>query len=150
LGATAAIGTIEDVQFLAETFRGVDAVYTMLPPPNFTDPKLDLMELCRTLTNNYAQAIQQAGVKRVVHLSSIGAHLMRHLESASIPLTLFRLFCRPAPARLGWSRSSLADQVFQSARQTGRVALNAGQEFMMGRDVCSELADDLVSGISNQ
>ena len=77
LGATAAIGTIEDVQFLAETFRGADAVYTMLPPPNFSDPKRDLMELCRTLTNNYAQAIRQAGVKRVVHLSSIGAHLTR-------------------------------------------------------------------------
>ena len=77
LGATAAIGTIEDVQFLAETFRGTDAVYTMLPPPNFSDPKLDLMKLCRTLTNNYAQAIQQAGVKRVVHLSSIGAHLTK-------------------------------------------------------------------------
>jgi uncharacterized protein YbjT (DUF2867 family) len=77
LSATAAIGTIEDVHFLAETFRGADAVYTMLPPPNFSDPELDLMELCRTLTNNYALAIKQAGVNRVVHLSSIGAHLIK-------------------------------------------------------------------------
>ncbi len=37
LGARAAIGTLEDVDFLATTFRGADAVYTMVPPPNFFD-----------------------------------------------------------------------------------------------------------------
>ena len=75
LGARAAIGSIENVDFLVATFRGADAVYTMLPPPNFTDANIDLMKLTRTQTNNYAHAIQQSGVKRVVHLSSIGAHL---------------------------------------------------------------------------
>lgn len=77
LGAIAAIGSIEDVQFLAATFTGADAVYTMLPPPNFSDPNLELISHCRKLTDNYAQAIQQSGVKRVVHLSSIGAHLSK-------------------------------------------------------------------------
>ncbi len=74
LGATAAIGSIEDVQFLTDTFTGADAVYTMLPPPDFSNHNLDLVAHCRTLANNYAQAIQASGVKRVVHLSSIGAH----------------------------------------------------------------------------
>jgi uncharacterized protein YbjT (DUF2867 family) len=77
LGAKAAIGSIEDVQFLAAAFKGADAVYTMLPPPNFSDPNLDLMAHCRKLTNNYARAVQLSGVKRVVHLSSIGAHLSK-------------------------------------------------------------------------
>ena len=75
LGATAAIGSIEDVKFLTATFTGADAVYCMVPPANFFDHNLDLMADWRGIGNNYAQAIQQSGVKRVVHLSSIGAHL---------------------------------------------------------------------------
>jgi uncharacterized protein YbjT (DUF2867 family) len=75
LGATAAIGSIEDIGFLAVTFTSADAVYTMVPPANYFNQDLDLMVYCRTLGNNFAQAIRQSGVKRVVHLSSIGAHL---------------------------------------------------------------------------
>ena len=75
LGAAAAIGLIEDVDFLTAAFTGADAVYTMIPPPNFFNPALDLMEHCQEIGNNYAAAIVASGVKRVVHLSSIGAHL---------------------------------------------------------------------------
>jgi uncharacterized protein YbjT (DUF2867 family) len=75
LGATAAIGSLEDVDFLVSTFTGADAVYTMVPPNNYFDLNLDLVAYYRRLGNNYAQAIGQSGVKRVVNLSSIGAHL---------------------------------------------------------------------------
>jgi uncharacterized protein YbjT (DUF2867 family) len=75
LGAIAAIGSIEDADFLTKTFSGADAVYTMLPPPNITNPNINMRELLAKICNNYAQAIEQAGVKRLVHLSSIGAHL---------------------------------------------------------------------------
>ncbi|HWK08357.1 MAG TPA: NAD(P)H-binding protein [Puia sp.] len=75
LGATAAIGTLEDAAFLAATFTGADAVYTMVPPSDFFNPSFDLMAYWRRLANNFAQAIERSGVKRVVHLSSIGAHL---------------------------------------------------------------------------
>jgi len=75
LGATAAIGTIEDVEFLTTIFTGAEVVYTMLPPPNFFSPDFDLMAHCNQQANNYAQAITQSGVQRVVHLSSIGAHM---------------------------------------------------------------------------
>lgn len=68
LGAKAAIGYIEDVKFLSTTFTGADAVYCMEKPNN-----LDLT-YAEKLANNYVQAIQQSGVKRVVNLSSIGAH----------------------------------------------------------------------------
>ena len=75
IGAKAAIGSIEDVNFLSTTFTGADAVYTMLPPFKFQEnPNLDAREEARRLTTNYAEAIRQSGVKRVVHLSSIGAH----------------------------------------------------------------------------
>ncbi len=74
LGATAAIGTVEDVDFLTSTFKGADAVYCMLPPGNFHDKNFDIMAFSRNIANNYVQAILQSGVKHVVHLSSIGAH----------------------------------------------------------------------------
>jgi uncharacterized protein YbjT (DUF2867 family) len=75
LGATAAIGSIEEVEFLSATFSGADAVYTMIPPGNFFNRNFDVMAECQKLANNYAKAIQRSGVKRVVHLSSIGAHM---------------------------------------------------------------------------
>jgi uncharacterized protein YbjT (DUF2867 family) len=75
LGATAAIGSVEDADFLTATFTAADAVYTMVPPTNFFDPNFDLTTYCTGVGNNYAKAIKQSGVKRVVHLSSIGAHL---------------------------------------------------------------------------
>ncbi|WP_159477782.1 NAD(P)H-binding protein [Dyadobacter sp. 3J3] len=76
LGAEAAIGSIEDVAFLTQTFAGADVVYCMLPPFKFReDPNLDARAEAFRLATNYTQAIRQAGVKRVVHLSSIGAHL---------------------------------------------------------------------------
>jgi len=74
LGAKAAIGTIENVDFLTAAFTGADAVYCMEPPVNFFDNSIDIFEFYRTIGNNYAQAILQSGVKHVVHLSSIGAH----------------------------------------------------------------------------
>ena len=72
LGASAAIGSLEDVDFLISTFSGAHAVYVMIPP-NYTAP--DSRVFYRTIGTNYAQAIKQAGVRRVVHLSSWGAHL---------------------------------------------------------------------------
>jgi uncharacterized protein YbjT (DUF2867 family) len=75
LRATAAIGSLEDVDFLVDTFTGADAVYSMVPPNNYFDHNLDLVGYYGRLGENYAQAIGLSGVKRVVNLSSIGAHL---------------------------------------------------------------------------
>jgi len=74
LGASAAIGTIEDAGFLAKTFTGADIVYVMKPPFDFFDNNLDVYAFYIHIGNNYVQAISQSGVKNVVHLSSIGAH----------------------------------------------------------------------------
>lgn len=75
IGAISAIGTLEDVDFLISTFTGADAVYCMVPPNNYFDLSLDLIAYYRRIGNNYAQAIHQSGLKRVVNLSTIGAHL---------------------------------------------------------------------------
>lgn len=72
MGAIAAIGTIEDVDFLTKTFSGADAVYTMVPPkwdaPNW---KAHIHQMGK----NFVAAIKNSGVKKVVNLSSIGAHM---------------------------------------------------------------------------
>ncbi|HUI88796.1 MAG TPA: NAD(P)H-binding protein [Anaerolineales bacterium] len=72
LGAAAAIGNLVDVQFLTKTFASADAVYCM-ESALYSGRNFDLSYI-EQLARNYAQAIQQAGVKRVVNLSSIGAH----------------------------------------------------------------------------
>ena len=77
LGATPAIGTLQDTTFLASTFQGADAVYTMIPPANYFDPNLDILQYYKELGNSFANAVSQAGVKWVINLSSIGAHLER-------------------------------------------------------------------------
>ncbi len=72
LGAKAAIGSVEDVDFLTKTFSGADAVYTMVPP-NFGAS--DWKKYIAGVGDNYAAALKASGVKNVVNLSSMGAHM---------------------------------------------------------------------------
>lgn len=76
LGATAAIGSMEDADFLAATFKGADVVYAMeaMGAHRFHDHDLDLVEAIAEIGRSYKQAIERSGVKKVIHLSSIGAH----------------------------------------------------------------------------
>ena len=73
LGAKAAIGTVEDANFLTRTFQTADAVYCM-ETFDFFKPDFDYLQYVGNIANNYKQAIQQSGLKKVIHLSSIGAH----------------------------------------------------------------------------
>jgi len=75
LGASAAIGSLEDVDFLTASFEGAEAVYCMVPPNNYFDQSLDLLAYYNRLGRNYAKAIELSGIKQVVNLSTIGAHL---------------------------------------------------------------------------
>jgi uncharacterized protein YbjT (DUF2867 family) len=72
LGAVAAIGSVDDIGFLTAAFTGADAVYAMVPP---NDEVPDMIPYYEHIGSNYAEAIRQSGVKRVVYLSSYGAHL---------------------------------------------------------------------------
>lgn len=76
IGATAAIGSMGDVAFLTSTFNGADAVYCMesLAPGAFFDPNMDIVAAVTQIGRNYKDAIAASGVKKVIHLSSIGAH----------------------------------------------------------------------------
>ncbi|MEO5682012.1 MAG: NmrA family NAD(P)-binding protein [Chitinophagaceae bacterium] len=72
LGATAAVGAVEDVVFLTKAFSGAKAVYTMVPP---TYTPSDWKAHIGQVGKNYAEAIKSNGIKYVVNLSSVGAHM---------------------------------------------------------------------------
>ena len=80
LGAKAAIGTMQDVAFLTAAFKGADIVYlmeTMESVGDMFDASVDFIGDITQIGANYKQAVENSGVKRVVHLSSIGAHLQK-------------------------------------------------------------------------
>lgn len=77
LGAKAAIGSMYDTTFLAGTFEGADIVYlmeTMEAAGDMFDPSVDFISSINLIGESYKAAVEKAGVKKVVHLSSVGAH----------------------------------------------------------------------------
>jgi uncharacterized protein YbjT (DUF2867 family) len=73
-GAEPLTGDLTDGAFVKKAFSGARAVYILLPP----NPKsTDFRAYQNILSDNYVEAIKAGGVKYVVLLSSIGAHL-RH------------------------------------------------------------------------
>jgi uncharacterized protein YbjT (DUF2867 family) len=158
LGATAAIGSVEDAGFLAATFAGADAVYTMVPPANFFDPNLDLYAHCQKISNNYAQAISRSGTKRVVHLSSIGAHLEKDsgliLAHRAVELILDKLsdvditFMRP----VGFYYNLLG--FIPMIKTQGLIAANYGADddlvWVSPIDIATAVAEELATPIAGR
>jgi uncharacterized protein YbjT (DUF2867 family) len=72
LGAKAIVGSVFDAAFVNRAFQGADAVYTMIPPIWQTS---NWRASQREVAVNYTAAIKSQGVKYVVDLSSVGAHL---------------------------------------------------------------------------
>ena len=71
-GAEIAVGDIGNANFLAGAFKDADAVYAMIPP-NYG--AADMGAFQDEIGEVIVRAITASGVKHVVHLSSIGAHL---------------------------------------------------------------------------
>lgn len=70
-GATVVTGDLGDQAFLTEALRGATAVYLMIPPTYAVN---DWPVWLENMGAKYAQAIRESGVKKVVLLSSTGAH----------------------------------------------------------------------------
>jgi uncharacterized protein YbjT (DUF2867 family) len=71
-GAEAFVGSVADSSAVLSAFRGVQAVYVMIPP-NYTTE--DFRAYQNEIGKAYASAIRQAGIPYVINLSSVGAHL---------------------------------------------------------------------------
>ena len=72
IGAKPLIGSVEDSDFLTKAFEGADGIYTMVPPNWRTS---HYRQYIGGVGSHYLEAIKASGVKKVVNLSSIGAHL---------------------------------------------------------------------------
>ena len=71
-GAEIAIGDALDSRFLAEAFSGAAGVFALIPP-NYTAP--DARAFQSRIGASIADGLAQAGVPRVVNLSSVGGGL---------------------------------------------------------------------------
>ncbi|WKN31371.1 NAD(P)H-binding protein [Porifericola rhodea] len=159
IGATAAIGSLEDVNFITSAFTGADAVFCMVPPANYFDHDLDLLAYYKGLGNNYAQAITQSRVKKVVNLSSIGAHMKDgngilqgtfYVESIlnALPSDVALTHIRPTEFYY-----NLLPQV-HSAKENDFIASNIGGEvvnaWVSPVDIASVIAEEITSPLAGQ
>lgn len=93
MGAIAAIGSMADAAFLVDTIKDADALYAMIPL-SLSVPDFDAY--LRQTAQNYAQAIKQSNLKRVVLLSGWVADLIpgEIIESVfddiDVPITILR------------------------------------------------------------
>ena len=71
-GAAAAVGDAGDADFLAQAFTGADAVFAMIPPDYAAE---NFRQYSNEIGGRIADAIEKSGIKHVVNLSSLGAHL---------------------------------------------------------------------------
>ena len=156
LGAKAAIGTMEDADFLSTTFTGADAVYVMetMGGNSYFDPNLDIIAAINKIGNSYKRAIEQSGVKRVVHLSSIGAHTDKgngllafhyNVENIlkSLPTDVAITFMRP----VGFYYNLLG--FINNIKTQGVIATNYGGDskkpWVSPLDIAAAVAEELVT-----
>ena len=113
LGVNVAIGSIEDVPSLVAALRGAAGAFLLSPPPVSGDPYRRADEVGSAL----AEAVREAGLPKLVALSSIGAQhetgtgiiatlrsLEKHLQGVALSTTFLRpgyfveTWCEVAPA----------------------------------------------------
>ena len=149
-GAATHAGDATDGAFLAEAFRGADAVYTLLPidlqSPDFHAQQARLGEAIVT-------AVEEAGVRFVVALSSVGADVpsgtgfiaslhaqeqrLRRLEGTNI------LILRPGSFFENFHAS--LEVVSEQGVMTDSVAPDVQLPMIAARDIAAVAADALAA-----
>ncbi|NQD72610.1 NAD(P)H-binding protein [Sphingobacterium shayense] len=155
LGAKPAIGTMMDPDFLAKTFTGADIVYLMEPWEgigNIFDQNIDFTAGFHAIGNNYKQAVETSNVKKIIHLSSIGAHSATGYGSLSVhydvetilkqlPNDVSIKFMRPVGFYTNLFRS------IQTIKETGAIISNYGgdkkEPWVSPLDIASAIAEEM-------
>ncbi|MEN7550026.1 NAD(P)H-binding protein [Rapidithrix thailandica] len=154
IGAKAAIGRMEDIGFLTKTFKDAEVVYLMeaVEQSKMFDPNFDIIEAYSNIAKNYKQAIIQSGVKKVVHLSSIGAHttegngvLSMHYYAEQIltelPSNVSIKFMRP----VGFYTNIF--RFMQSIKANGTIVMNYGgdkkEPWVSPLDIASTISEEI-------
>ncbi len=136
-------GTLEDAAFVAGATAGADALF-LLVPPHYTAREWGEWQL--TVGRNAAEAVRANGIRRVVLLSSAGAH--RHDLSAISRLgDIERLLQAAAPdvaaLRAGFFMENLL-QSLPTIQQQGAIFQPIGPDvavpFVATRDLGDEAA----------
>ncbi|QKZ12578.1 NAD(P)H-binding protein [Spirosoma sp. KUDC1026] len=151
LGAKAAIGSVEDAEFLANTFSGADVVYCMIPPAYFSNPTIEPTAFYRNTATAYALAIRQSGVNRAIHLSSFGADLDHGtgfiLGSHNAESILNKLsdvaITHVRPTSFYYNLFGFIGQI----KHTGQIAANYGADdvipMVSPKDIATAIADEV-------
>lgn len=148
LGATAAIGALDDAAFLTDTLTGADLLYAMVPP-DMKQP--DLLAFYRRVGDAYVRAVRAAGVPRVIYLSSFGAELdhgtgnilgAHYVEEALGGLTDMDVtFMRPTSFYYNFL------SFIPTIRATGKIMANYGGPksipMVSTRDIAAAIADEV-------
>lgn len=148
-GAEVAVAELDDAEALTKALQGADGVYLLLPPQMASsDSRADNARRTRSLV----QAIEKSGVRHVVFLSSISAHLssgtgpILSVHDAEIALRSLKTdvtFVRAAYFMENWGASlyALAHGALPTfLRADGRVAMVAS------RDIGTTAAKALLEG----
>ncbi|WP_419211496.1 NAD(P)H-binding protein [Maribacter sp. X9] len=162
LGARAAIGSMKDVDFLTTTFKVADIVYLMEAWEgigNIFDKDVDFLAGFHRIGNNYKQAVLASGVKKIVHLSSVGAHsptgygsLSAHHDVENIlkqlPDDISIKFMRPTGFYTNLFRS------LQSIKEKGAIISNYGgdkkEPWVSPLDIADEIAEEMESSFEGR
>ena len=155
LGAKAAIGSIQDADFLTKTFRGADIVYLMEVWEgigSIFDNDVDFVVGFHHIGNNYKLAVEASGIKKIVHLSSVGAHsktgygtLTAHHDVENIlkqlPNDVSIKFMRPVGFYTNLYRS------MQTIKEKGAIISNHGgdikEPLVSPLDIASAIAEEM-------
>lgn len=155
LGAKAAIGSMKDADFLTKTFNGADIVYLMEAWEgigNIFDKDVDFIAGFLLIGNNYKKAIIASGVKKIVHLSSVGAHSATGYGSLSahhdvehilkqLPDDIAIKFMRPTGFYTNLFRS------MQSIKEKGAIISNHGgnqkEPWVSPLDIADAIAEEM-------
>ena len=155
LGAKAATGSMFDVDFLSETFRGAEIVYlmeTLDAGGDFFDKNADFIGAISQIGKNYKQAILNSEVSNVVHLSSIGAHMKKgngilqfhyHVETIlkELPEHIAIRFIRP----VGFYTNML--RLISTIKSKGVITFNYGgdrkEPWVAPSDIAAAIADEM-------
>ncbi|HVW60591.1 MAG TPA: NAD(P)H-binding protein [Puia sp.] len=151
LGAIPSVGSLSDAGFVLRSFKGADAVYTMVPP-DFSVP--DYYVFADKLHENYVQAIRLNNIQYVVNLSSIGVAL-----AGTAPLTKYYDLEKKLNAIPGLNVVHLRPAMFytnfygslEMATKQGIIGHNLGgavELLMTHPSDIAETAFDLLNGLS--
>lgn len=155
LGAKAAIGKLQDVDFLTDSFKGADIVYlmeTMEAAGNLFDKSIDFIGEITKIGENYKAAIAKSAVKKVIHLSSIGAHTDKgtgiirfhhHVENTlrQLPANISIKFIRP----VGFYTNLFSS--IHDVKSQGAIISNYGgdvkEPWVSPKDIASTIAEEI-------